>query len=304
MPSSPSLTRRIPFHPARDLPITKIGMNEGNGIVEKATSFARPAGHLRIVSWNCAGALQRKWSYLLALQPDIAVIPEACNPQRLGYPSTVPDEPGQSEWIGRLQHKGLAAFSFGDWKLTRHPQCDERLEWILPLAVTGPIDFTLIGVWSMNHRASQPVPEGLPRSQPLAAAELYDFEGERGRLAVVGDFNSAPQWDKPSRPKFANMIKRYSEVGLCSAYHRLADEPFGAETKPTHWWRDRKIDGPRYHIDYAFIPEAWVESADLDVGGFEQWVKVAGSDHAPLILDIDLSRLTPKPAVASLEKLA
>lgn len=100
------------------------------------------------------------------------------------------------------------------------------------------------------------------------------------------------------------MIKRYSEVGLCSAYHRLADEPFGAETKPTHWWRDRKIDGPRYHIDYAFIPEAWVESADLEIGGFEQWVKVAGSDHAPLILDIDLSRLTPTPAVASPERLA
>lgn len=98
--------------------------------------------------------------------------------------------------------------------------------------MTGPIDFTLVGVWSMNHRASQPVPQGLSRSQPIAAAELYDFQGERGRLAVVGDFNSAPQWDKPKRPKFANLIKRYSDVGLSSAYHRLTDEPFGTEQGP------------------------------------------------------------------------
>jgi len=167
------------------------------------------------------------------------------------------------------------------------------------LLVTGPIDFTLVGVCSMNHRASQPVPQGLSRSQPIAAAELYDFQGERGRLAVVGDFNSAPQWDKPKRPKFANLIKRYSDVGLSSAYHRLTDEPFGTETRPTHWWRDREIDGPRLHIDYAFNPDTWAEFAALEVGGFEQWVAVAGSDHAPLILDIDLTRMPPSRAAAS-----
>ena len=272
-------------------PPSTADLDDGNTIMEQTTSTAKPPGHLRIVSWNCAGALQRKWPYLLELQPDIAVEPEACNPQRLGYPPPVPGEPGQSDWIGRLQHKGLAAFSFGEWKLTRHPQRDERLEWILPLIVTGPTDFTLIGVWSMNHRASQPVPQGLPRSQPLAAAELYDFEKERGRLVVVGDFNSASQWDTPKRPNFANLIKCCSEVGLSSAYHRLNDEPFGAETKPTHWWRDRKIDGPRYHIDYAFIPDTWVEHAHFEVGSFAQWVAVAGSDHAPLVLDIDLTRM-------------
>ncbi len=34
-----------------------------------------------IVSWNCGDAMHRKWQYLMELEPDIAVVPEACQPE-------------------------------------------------------------------------------------------------------------------------------------------------------------------------------------------------------------------------------
>ena len=108
---------------------------------------------------------------------------------------------------------------------------------------------------------------------------------------VVGDFNSAPQWDTPKNPRFADLVNRYEGAGLRSAYHALSGQPFGSESQPTHWWRDRKADGPTYHIDYAFLPESWLHASTIEIGGFERWVTEAGSDHAPLVIDIDLAQL-------------
>ncbi|MEO8425434.1 MAG: endonuclease/exonuclease/phosphatase family protein [Actinomycetota bacterium] len=248
-------------------------------------------GTLRIVSWNCAGALHRKWPHLLSLKPDIAIVPEACMPDRLGFHGSSIQTPVDSVWIGRLPYKGLGVFSFGDWRIQRLPSFEERLEWILPLTVTGDVNFTLVAVWAMNHRASTPVPVGLPRPQPIAAADVYGFDDEAERLMVMGDFNSAPQWDTPNKRTFANLVNRYERSGLRSAYHASSGEPFGSESQPTHWWRDRKADGPTYHIDYAFLPESWLHASTIEIGGYERWVTEAGSDHAPLIVDVDLARL-------------
>ena len=47
----------------------------------------------------------------------------------------------------------------------------------------------------------------------------------------------------------------------------------GKEPEPTIYWRNRKIDGPRYHIDYCFVPDYWIdESLAVDVGRFKEWV--------------------------------
>ena len=260
-------------------------------MVQASRSAVVAQSHLRIVSWNCAGALHRKWQHLLSLEPDIAIVPEACMPQRLSFDRSSIEAPVDSVWIGRLPYKGLGVFSFGDWRIQRRPNFEERLEWILPLAVTGEVEFTLVAVWAMNHRARTPVPEGLPRPQPHAAADLYGFDAEAERLVVVGDFNSAPQWDTPKNPRFADLINRYEGAGLRSVYHALSGQPFGSESQPTHWWRDRKADGPTYHIDYAFVPEGWLHASTMEIGGYERWVTQAGSDHAPLIVDINLTQL-------------
>jgi hypothetical protein len=247
----------------------------------------KPSNGLRIVSWNCAGALHRKLDHLLALEPDIAIVPEACQPERLRLP-----DGATFDWVGRLPFKGLGVFSFGDWRIERLMPHEPRLEWILPVVVTGELSFTLMAVWAMNHRAHQKRVEGWPLQQPLAAADAYALDAHRLPIIVAGDFNGATTWDTPRRPAFAQLIGRYGEIGLTSAYHHVSGDQFGLERQPTHWWRDRKETGPTYHIDYAFIPNAWLDAAALTIGGFNPWVTNAGSDHAPLILDLDLDKIT------------
>jgi hypothetical protein len=38
---------------------------------------------LQIVTWNCGGGLHRKLDHPLALEPDLAIVQEACLPERL-----------------------------------------------------------------------------------------------------------------------------------------------------------------------------------------------------------------------------
>jgi len=42
----------------------------------------------------------------------------------------------------------------------------------------------------------------------------------------------------------------------------------GRETVPTHYWRDRREDGPTYHIDFVFMPCDWLAYVThFEVGG-------------------------------------
>jgi exodeoxyribonuclease-3 len=237
---------------------------------------------VRIVSWNCGGAFHRKWSHLADLKPDIAIVMECCQPDRvmdLGFTS--------SEWVGRLHYKGLAVFGFGDWRIEKRPT-KESLEWVLPVDVTGPESLTLIAVWAMNHRAKTHPQQFAGMTQPEAMVDACDLGSITSPLVVAGDFNSHPIFDTPRKPSFARTSSRLHDAGLVSLYHATSGEPFGEESTPTHWWRDRTIDGPRYHIDYVWVSESVHAGAQLRVGSYDEWVTQAGSDHAALIVDLDL----------------
>jgi hypothetical protein len=48
-----------------------------------------------------------------------------------------------------------------------------------------------------------------------------------------------------------------------------------------------KIGGPRYHIDYCFVPDYWIDdSLAVEVGHFQEWVGVGLSDYVPLLLTL------------------
>ena len=97
-------------------------------------------------------ALHTKFHMLEALEPDIAIVPEAATTARLMREGV--DSFTSAAWIGRNDNKGLLALSFGDWKLRRlSAEWDQRLEWVMPLAVTGPAAFNLLAMWSQNTRA-------------------------------------------------------------------------------------------------------------------------------------------------------
>src|SRR5260370_18324 len=74
---------------------------------------------MRIVAWNCNMALDRKVEVLLDLAPDIAIVCECAEPERLRLRSRSSWMQGDPVWIGRNPHKGLAVCSLNGYHAVR-----------------------------------------------------------------------------------------------------------------------------------------------------------------------------------------
>ena len=237
-------------------------------------------------------ALHRKIDALMALHPDIAVIPEAAEPERL-----LDRAPALAKaslvWVGRNPHKGLLLAGFGATRLAfnrrRH---DGRLHWMAPVAVSGlpgmdaPVH--LLGVWAQNASEGN-----LRKDNPgflQRALRRYRRFLRAAPAVVAGDFNNHVQWDRPGwRINHANEIRALARLGLVSAYHLSRGVEAGNEPEPTFYWRRRAVDG--YHIDYVFMPEYWSTYAfDVTVGKYEDWTGSGLSDHVPLVLEMTMPR--------------
>jgi exodeoxyribonuclease-3 len=233
-------------------------------------------------------ALHKKLDALARIRPDVAILPEAGQPSKV-FGRNESTMSRTYAWIGGLPTKGLGVMSFAPFELESPCPPDQGLQWVLPLRVRGPVEFNLIATWAMNHRATSEA-KGPNRDRQLAGAlESYAQLFDEGQVVVAGDLNDNATWDKPNgaRP-FASKVELLRQRGLVSAYHEVRDEPFGGESEHTIYWRDRKLDGPRYHIDYCFLPVSWIPYARVTVGSFEEWVAPKYSDHVPLIVDVEL----------------
>ena len=233
-------------------------------------------------------ALHRKADALLSLRPDIAVISECAEPerlQRMGSSIGIENEP---VWIGRHATKGLAVFTFNDYRARLSKAYWPNLRYIAPVHISGPATFNLLAVWAQNASG------GVMRKHQLGplrrAFSRYRSFLDDGPVVLAGDFNSNAIWDKPGwRINHMTLVEILRRRGLVSAYHAISGEDHGRETVPTIYWRDRTRDGPTYHIDYVFLPSAWLSAVDaFDVGGFDDWCGNGLSDHVPLVIDISL----------------
>ena len=229
---------------------------------------------MRILVWNINMAAHKKIPLLRRLNPDIAIIPECAAPEVVvakcpGFTFT------DAQWQERSRHKGLGVFSFGDFYLARSPDFDSRFEVFLPIEVAGRTRFNLLAVWALNFHAGSGV-------TMLDALRFYRRFLESADSVVAGDFNNSVFWDRPGKPtNFAGVAAALSDLGLSSAYHAATGESFAQERHPTLWFLKRPHQG--YHIDYCFLPQAWLSSpVAVWVGQAGQWL--AHSDHAPLIV--------------------
>ena len=244
---------------------------------------------MRIVAWNCNMALERKLELLLALDPDIAVISECAEPDRLRLRSKVAWLEGEPVWVGRNPHKGLAVFAFNGYSVRLADGYQPSLRYIAPVHVEGPARCNLLAVWAQNASA------GSIRKHQLgplrrALSRYRAFLGESPAI-VAGDLNSNTIWDKPGwRINHSTKVRILEQsFGLVSAYHSIRGEPHGQESEPTLYWRDRTKDGPTYHIDYVFVPSIWIEKVrELTIGTFETWCGPGLSDHVPVVVDVDV----------------
>jgi exodeoxyribonuclease-3 len=243
---------------------------------------------MRFATWNCSMALHRKFDAMLGLQPDIAVICECAEPQRWQARAGSAGIGAETVWVGDNCNKGLAVLAFNGYRVSLAQPFHARLRHLAPIRVSGPSEFNLLAVWAQNGSG------GVSRKHQLgplrrALTKYRSFLAERPSI-VAGDFNNSVYWHRPGwRINHANAVATLKELGLASAYHALRGEPQGRESVPTIYWRDRRKDGPTYHIDYVFLPARWlVHVRELAVGTFEEWCGAGLSDHVPIVVDVEL----------------
>ncbi len=233
---------------------------------------------MRFVEWNCCEGFDRDLPALIELGCDLAVLCEV--PQALP-PRSLLDPEIDWCWTGDLPRKGLAVASFGS-SLTADEERSGRGTHTVAATTTEGIG--VLGIWTCP-------PKGATYgAQAHAAIDVYADWLRDTPSIVAGDFNLAPNGteDAALRKVFDDLER----LGYRSAYHHHFTETYGAETRPTFFFR-RKLDAP-FHIDYRFVHESLVpQIRSVEVGSFERWVARQGdlagqSDHVPLIVDLDV----------------
>lgn len=231
---------------------------------------------MKIVSWNCNGALRKKFQQLAAFDADVYVVQECENP-RQSKDSQYKAWAENSLWVGNSPHKGLGVFSRKvdlaklDWE-------SNGLELFLPCSINNRIK--LLAVWT--RQANSPTFAYIGQAWKYLQAHKAKLTEENTLL--VGDFNSNACWDKWDRWwNHSDVVKELSEIGIHSTFHFCHQEQHGSESQPT-FFMYRKVDKP-YHIDYAFASSSILKSSRIEIGKADQWLEF--SDHMPIMLEFD-----------------
>jgi len=236
---------------------------------------------MKIITWNCQGAFRKKADFILAHQPDILVIQECENPEKLIFNSATP-KPNDFLWFGDNPHKGVGIFSYSDFQfsLLEH---NTDIKQIMPVtAANEQIHFTLFAIWANNPSDT----DGRYVEQVWKAVNYYEELLSEGQVILTGDFNSNKIWDKEHKTgNHSNVVEKLAEKDIWSVYHQYLEQEQGKEEHPT-FFLHRKIEKP-YHLDYCFVSEElYKKITSVKVGNHEDWT--THSDHTPLMVCFDL----------------
>ena len=205
-----------------------------------------------------------------ALAPDISVLQEVARPR---------DESDRCLWFGDNPRQGIAITASHGYRVHRLPTARHVPKFVIPVQITGPVDFTMLAVWTkagQRHPYVQAV---------VRATKLYRSLIEAGPTVLIGDLNSNAIWDRMHREdrNHSALIKNLTRLGLVSAYHAFFAEAFGEESRPTYYflWKQARP----YHMDYCFVPVTWMEQIKkVEVCPYEGWEKF--SDHRPVVVEV------------------
>lgn len=232
---------------------------------------------MKIVSWNCNGALRKKLHVLRGLDADVYIVQECEDPKR-----TIGSEYAEWAcnylWIGENKNKGLGVFAKSDIALRQLDLDPGTFQSFLPCALNDQL--TLLAVWTKE--ASSPTFPYIGQMWRYLQEHKAVFAGTN--TALIGDFNSNVCWDKWDRWwNHSDVVRELAELDIFSLYHTARGERQGSEIEPTYYMH-RKREKP-YHIDYAFVSKKWLPASQLTVGKPDYWLEF--SDHMPLIVELN-----------------
>ncbi len=234
---------------------------------------------MRLMTWNCrVGAFRRKAGKVAPMRPDILVVQEV-EPLK---PGVIFDGDRQPTFADRVAdpaypRRAIGVFSYTGLELRAEDTADPMYCFRRYAAVHTSGPFQVVAVWTAKttERATsyRQAHEGLRRHADWI---------RQHPTVVLGDFNASASYDGKA---WAELLRLTEGLDLVSAYHHVTGEPFGAEKQWTHFHKGD--EGSKWHIDYCFVPRAWVPKiTKVEVGAYAEWR--TNSDHVPLTVDLDL----------------
>lgn len=233
---------------------------------------------MKIISWNCNGALRKKFEALEKLKADILIIQECEDPSQtkaLNYINWA----GEHLWVGKTKHKGIGIFARNGYKLKSVDLDSGDLKIFLPFTVNDNLN--VLAVWTQGSDSG----EFRYIGQMWQYLQKHKEYLKKDKHLIIGDFNSNKIWDrKHDFWTHSNVIRELEEIGISSLYHLKHQCDQGEELHPT-FYMYRKIEKP-YHIDYAFLSNTLTLKSRFEIGQPAGWLEL--SDHMPLIINLEL----------------
>jgi endonuclease/exonuclease/phosphatase family metal-dependent hydrolase len=222
---------------------------------------------LTLLAWNCHhGTVSSRLDDVRELGTDVVFLQE-CRPHA--------DDATLANVVSRRVglRKGIAIGAVSD-RFHVEPIALRRGcgKGVVAAAVTGPVCFTMIGLWARGPAYSKDVLRSIRSCRPIIRS---------GPTVILGDFNSGSKLGNGARVTKGHppIVSALGDLGLVSAYHVFHQVDPGQEAHATY----RHLFKPSqpWHIDFCFVPAAWADRIErVTILDTEQWT--ATSDHAPV----------------------
>jgi len=249
---------------------------------------------MKIVTWNCNGALRKKIAYVDKLGADILIIQECEDPNQ--STKVYRQWAGDYLWTGKSKNKGIGIFARngnrirslhwqGEYTLQAIKNQSASITWqskelqsFLPCRVNDI--FTIVGIWTKKANS----PNFGYVGQLWKYLQVHKSKLSGNNMILCGDLNSNSIWDQWDRWwNHSDVVRELKEIAIHSLYHNIENEDPGKETKNT-FYLYRNQDKP-YHIDYVFLSKNLLDSSSLEICKPEPWLEY--SDHVPLVFTIN-----------------
>lgn len=233
---------------------------------------------MKIITWNCNGALRKKIEFLDSFGSDICIIQECEDPSQ-SNDNNYKKWAENYLWVGDNKNKGLGIFAKSELKIEKlnweETYRGQKVKYFLPCLVNSKL--IILGVWAHKNNS--------PNFGYIGQFWKY-LQINKDKLndaIIAGDFNSNKIWDQADRWwNHSDVVNELKEIGLESIYHKYLKEDQGRELQPT-FYLQKNISKP-YHIDYVFMPNNNINDAKINVyNNLHEALNF--SDHLPIVVE-------------------